>query len=72
MFIIKIIKIIIVAALGIIYIPLNNLFSFVQKWYLPMKKKDIIVYYAFGPLYLILLFLTTIFTILYEKLTEGL
>jgi len=33
----------------------------VQKWYLPMKKKDKVIYFAFAPFYWILVGLTFLF-----------
>jgi len=47
-------------ALNIINIPLSNLYMRVQKWYLPMRKKDPITFYAFAPFYWALVALATI------------
>ena len=55
---------------GIIYYPLNSLYLMVQKWYLPMWHKDRVIYFAFAPFYWILVGLTTIISLPYEKLSE--
>lgn len=47
--------------LNLVNIPLNKLYMAVQKWYLPMWKKDKIIYIAFAPFYWILVILTFIF-----------
>lgn len=44
--------------LNIIAVPLNLIYAKVQKWYLPMWKKDKIIYFAFAPFYWILVGLT--------------
>lgn len=66
----KIIATILLVAVGIIYYPLNSLYTIVQKWYLPMWKKDKIIYFAFAPFYWILVGITTIISIPYEKLSD--
>lgn len=50
----------IVVTLNLINIPLNKLFMATQKWYLPMWKKDKLIYFAFAPFYWILVALTFI------------
>ncbi len=52
---------VIVVTLNLINVPLNMLYMKVQKWYLPMWKKDKIVYFAFAPFYWVLVVLTFIF-----------
>ncbi len=47
--------------INLVNIPLSMLYLKVQKWYLPMWKKDKIIYFAFAPFYWILVILTTIF-----------
>jgi hypothetical protein len=47
--------------LNLFAIPLNLLYMKVQKWYLPMWKKDKIIYIAFAPFYWILVGLTFLF-----------
>ena len=42
-------------------VPLNFLFTRVQKWYLPMWKKDKIIYFSFAPFYWFLFLITVIF-----------
>lgn len=66
----RFIAIVLVVLLGIIYYPLNSLYLIVRDWYLPMKKKDIVIFWAFAPFYWILFILVSIISIPYEKLTE--
>lgn len=49
---------IVLILLNVINIPLSILFMKVQAWYLPMWKKDKIIYFAFAPFYWILVGLT--------------
>ncbi|MFA7000039.1 MAG: hypothetical protein WC241_02880 [Candidatus Paceibacterota bacterium] len=56
----KFIFAIILVVLNLVNIPLNMLYMKVQKWYLPMWKKDKIVYFAFAPFYWLLVALTFI------------
>lgn len=51
----------ILVILNLVNVPLNILYMKVQKWYLPMWKKDKIIYFAFAPFYWILVGLTFIF-----------
>lgn len=46
--------------INLIAVPLNMLYVKVQKWYLPMWKKDKIIYFAFAPFYWLLVALTFI------------
>jgi len=48
----------ILVILNLINIPLNKLFMITQKWYLPMWKKDKVIYIAFAPFYWVLVVLT--------------
>jgi hypothetical protein len=57
----KYILTLIMVILSAINVPLNILFMKVQKWYLPMWKKDKIIYFAFAPFYWILVGLTFLF-----------
>ncbi len=52
---------ILLVILNLINIPLSILYMKVQKWYLPMWKKDKVIYFAFAPFYWILVILTFIF-----------
>lgn len=51
----------ILVVLNLVNVPLNKLYMVVQKWYLPMWKKDKIIYIAFAPFYWILVGLTFAF-----------
>lgn len=66
----KYILVLLLIILSAINIPLNLLFMKVQKWYLPMWKKDKIVYIAFAPFYWILVGLTFMFGYPCEKLAQ--
>ena len=61
---------ILVLIIGILYYPLNLLYMRVQKWYLPMWHKDKVIYFAFAPIYWILVGIVTIISIPYEALAE--
>lgn len=54
--------------LNIINIPLSFVFMKVQRWYLPMWKKDKIIYFAFAPFYWTLFVLAFAFGYPCEKL----
>jgi hypothetical protein len=56
----KYIATILLIILNIVNIPLTLLYMRVQKWYLPMWKKDKIIYFAFAPFYWILVGLAVI------------
>lgn len=60
----------ILVILNLINIPLNILYMRVQKWYLPMWKKDKVIYFAFAPFYWVLVVLTFIFGWPCEKLAH--
>jgi len=60
----------ILVLLNLVNIPLNKLYMIVQKWYLPMWKKDKILYIAFAPFYWILVALTFIFGWPCEQLSK--
>jgi len=60
----------ILVILNLINIPLNKLFMITQKWYLPMWKKDKVIYIAFAPFYWILVALTFIIGYPCEKLAN--
>ena len=62
----KAFRILLVVVIGIVYMPLNNLYMRTQKWYFGMKKKDEVVYYAFTPFYWLLVGLTYIVSAPYE------
>ncbi len=64
----KIIATILLLVFGVIYYPLNSLYLFTQKWYLPMWKKDKFIYFAFAPFYWILVIIVTIISVPYEEL----
>jgi hypothetical protein len=65
---IKILRIILTIIVGIVYMPLNNFRSSVQTWYFKMKKQDKIIFYAFTPIYWLLVAVTFIISIPYEFL----
>ena len=58
----------ILVVLNLINVPLNKLYLIVQKWYLPMWKKDKVIYFAFAPFYWVLFGLVFIISYPYEKL----
>ena len=60
----------ILIVINLINVPLNKLYMVVQKWYLPMWKKDKIIYFAFAPFYWILVGLTFIFGHTSEKIVH--
>lgn len=66
----RIIATFLLVVVGIIYYPLNSLYLIVQKWYLPMWKKDKIIYFAFAPFYWILVGIVSIISIPYEGLSN--
>lgn len=51
----------ILVVLNLVNIPLSMFYMKVQKWYLPMWKKDKVIYFAFAPFYWILVGLATLF-----------
>jgi hypothetical protein len=60
----------ILVTLNLVNIPLNKLYMVVQKWYLPMWKKDKVIYIAFAPFYWILVGLTFAFGYPCEQLAK--
>lgn len=60
----------IVVVLNLVNVPLNMLYMKVQKWYLPMWKKDKVIYIAFAPFYWILVGLTFAFGYPCEQLAK--
>jgi hypothetical protein len=46
--------------INLINVPLTALYMKVQKWYLPQRKKDIVIFIAFAPFYWILVALAFI------------
>lgn len=63
---VKFVRIILIVALGIIYMPINNIYMRVQKWHFGMKKKDPVVYYAFTPFYWLIVVITYTISAPYE------
>ncbi len=72
MILIRIIKIILTLIFGAIYWPLNTVYLKIQKWHFGMKKKDIVVWYAFSPFYWILVAIVTIVSVPYEAIAKNL
>jgi len=66
----KYLLILLIVILNLINVPLNIIFMKIQKWYLPMWKKDRIIYFAFAPFYWILFALTFIFGYPTEQLAK--
>lgn len=64
----RIIARLLLVVLGFIYYPLNLIYVRVKRWYLPMWKKDKVVYFAFAPFYWILVGLVTVISYPYELL----
>lgn len=62
----KFFRILLIVIFGIIYIPINRLYMAVQKWHFGMKKKDIVVYYAFTPIYWLIVAVTYLISAPYE------
>jgi len=56
----KAILALILILLNLINIPLTHLYLKVQKWYLPQRKKDKVMFIAFAPFYWILVALAFI------------
>ena len=63
---VKIVRIILTVVISIVYIPINTLNTKVQKWYFTMKKKDPIIFYAFTPIYWVLVGITFIVSVPYQ------
>ena len=64
----KYIHILFTVTLGPFYWLINIIHTKVQKWYFGMKKKDIIIWYLFTPIYWILVIITFIISVPYEFL----
>ncbi len=60
------VRVLLTVVLSVLYIPINKLNTAVQKWYFGMKEKDKIIYYAFTPIYWILVAITFIISVPYE------
>ncbi len=71
MFIIRFIKILLTVALGLIYVPLNAIFLKLHNWYIPMWKKDKVIYICFAPFYWIFTAIVTIISVPYEKISQN-
>ena len=65
---VKIVRIILTLVVGAIYMPLNNFNSAVQRWYFKMKHQDKVIYYAFTPIYWLLVGITFVISVPYEFL----
>lgn len=63
---VKIVRVLLTVILGIIYMPLNQFYMVVQRWYFHMKKKDEVIYYAFTPFYWILVGIVFVISVPYE------
>jgi hypothetical protein len=72
MFIFKIIRIVLTLVFGAIYWIFNTVYLRVQKWHFGMKKKDIIIWYAFSPFYWLLVAIVTIISVPYEAIAKNL
>lgn len=65
------IKRLLTVIIGMIYIPLNAMFLMLHKWYMPMWKKDKVIYICFAPFYWIFTGIVTIVSIPYEIISRG-
>jgi hypothetical protein len=63
---VKPIRILLTVVLALVYIPLNNFQTKVQKWYFSQKKKDPTMYNLFTPFYWIIVAITFIVSVPYE------
>jgi hypothetical protein len=66
----RIIATILLIVIGVVYYPLNLLYMKVQKWYLPMWKKDKVIFIAFAPFYWILVAIVFILSYPYEWIAQ--
>lgn len=66
----RIIATILLLVVGIVYYPLNVLYMAIQKWYLPMWKKDRVIYFAFAPFYWTFVGIVFIISYPYELLSK--
>ncbi|HAE36872.1 MAG: hypothetical protein UR85_C0003G0047 [Candidatus Nomurabacteria bacterium GW2011_GWF2_35_66] len=62
----KFVRILLTIVFGVIYWPVNLLHTKVQKWYFAEKKRDIVVWYLFTPIYWIIVAITFIISVPYE------
>jgi hypothetical protein len=67
---IRLIATVLLVLIGIIYYPLNLVYLQIQKWYLPMWHKDKVIYFAFAPIYWLIVVIVTIISLPYEKISE--
>ena len=51
---------VLLVVLNILNIPMSILYLRVQKWYLPMRQKDMVTFIAFAPFYWIIVGVATI------------
>ncbi len=65
------IKRLLTVILGIIYVPFNAMFLKLHQWYMPMWKKDKVIYICFAPFYWIFTAIVTIISIPYEIISQG-
>lgn len=57
--------------LGLFYVPLNALFMKLHNWYIPMWKKDKVVYICFAPFYWIFTAIVTLISVPYETISQD-
>ncbi len=69
---IRFIRFVLAVAFSILYIPLNSFLMILQKWYLPMWKKDRLIYILFAPFYWIYFGIVWIISYPYELVTMNL
>lgn len=62
--------ILLVVVLGLVYWPINIIYTKVHKWYFKQKKEDIIIWYLFTPFYWILVAIVTIISVPYEEIAK--
>ncbi len=65
------IKVLITVALSVVYVPLNWCFMKLQKWYLPLKEKDPVLFWLVAPFYWIFVIINSIIGVPYEKIAES-
>jgi len=63
---VKFFRIILIVVFGALYMGINFIYMKVQKWHFGMKKKDPVVYYAFTPIYWLLVGITYLISAPYE------
>ena len=62
----KFVRILLTIVFGVIHWPVNLLHTKGQKWYFAEKKRDIVVWYLFTPIYWIIVAITFIISVPYE------